>query len=129
MPGGRPTKRTPELMEILTDALAHGMSDEDACAVADINRETFYAWMKIPAFVEGIKSAVSKRKLARIKKVEAGEPGWQAICWLLERQDPSRFARPEVMLQYRLQEAGLADVPSQKQVIDDLVALGYGKRQ
>ena len=81
--------------------------------------------LKVTIFAAGFRSATLARKLVRIKKVESGEPGWQASCWLLERQDPARYARPEVMLQYRLQEAGLAGVTSQKQILDDLVALGY----
>ena len=35
----------------------------------------------------------------RLKRIEAGEQGWQGTAWALERLYPHRFARPEVMNQ------------------------------
>jgi len=38
------------------------------------------------------------RKLVRLKRIEAGEPGWQGTAWAMERQYPDNFARPEIQL-------------------------------
>jgi hypothetical protein len=40
--------------------------------------------------------------LARLKRIESGEPGWQGTAWAMERQYPKEFSRPEVQLQYYL---------------------------
>ena len=49
--------------------------------------------------VRAIKRATAQRLLLRLKRIEAGEQGWQGTAWALERLHPSRFARPEVMNQ------------------------------
>jgi hypothetical protein len=36
-----------------------------------------------------------RSRLLRLKRIEAGEQGWQGTAWALERLHPSRFARPE----------------------------------
>jgi hypothetical protein len=112
MPGGRPTLKTPELVAILSDAISHGLSNEDSAAIAGISISTLYSWLEDEEFVETIRSATAQRKLTRIKMLESAEPGaWQKIAWLLERSDPLRFARPEVQIQYRLQENANGTLP------------------
>jgi hypothetical protein len=69
---------------------------------------------KIPEFSGAIKRAVATRKLARLKRIEAGETGWQGTAWSLERQFPERFARPEIQL-----NLGRVSADSQKR--DDLL--------
>ena len=63
-----------------------------------IDDDTLTQWRKIPEFSGAIKSAVATRKVARLKRIEAGEPGWQGTAWAMERQYPERFARPEIQL-------------------------------
>lgn len=43
---GRPTKKTPEIVEILMQCLKEGLHVETACAYAKINKQTFYNWLK-----------------------------------------------------------------------------------
>jgi len=63
-----------------------------------IDDDTLTQWRQIPEFSGAIKSAVATRKLTRLKRIDAGEPGWQGTAWSLERQFPERFARPEIQL-------------------------------
>ena len=97
-PGGRPTKRTPEITARIAEAISFGITNEEAAAIVGIDDDTLTEWNKIPEFSGAIKSAVAIRKLSRLKRIEAGESGWQGTAWALERQYPERFARPEIQL-------------------------------
>jgi hypothetical protein len=92
-PGVRPTKRAPEIAARIAEAISFGLTDEKAAAVVGIDDLTLTRWQKIPEFCRAIKSSVAIRKLARLKRIESGEPGWQGTAWALERQYPERFAR------------------------------------
>lgn len=46
MPGGRPSKMTPEVLGKLEQAFAIDATIEEACFYADINPDTYYAWKK-----------------------------------------------------------------------------------
>ena len=108
-PGGRPTKRTPEITALIAEAISFGLTDEEAAALVGIDDDTLTQWNKIPEFSGAIKRAVATRKLARLKRIEAGETGWQGTAWSLERQFPERFARPEIQL-----DLGRVSADSQK---------------
>ena len=82
---GRPTKRTPEVVAKIAEAVAIGLTDEEAALLAGINPDTMTEWREDPEFSGAIK--------------RAGEQGWQGTAWALERLHPARFARPEVMNQ------------------------------
>jgi hypothetical protein len=57
-------------------------------------------------FSGAIKRATAERLLLRLERIEAGEQGWQGTAWALERIYPHRFARPEVMNQIAVVQAG-----------------------
>ena len=96
---GRPTKRTPEVVAKIAEAVAIGLTDEEAALLAGINPDTMTEWRKAPEFSGAIKRATAQRLLLRLGRIEAGEQGWQGTAWALERIYPHRFARPEVMNQ------------------------------
>ena len=96
---GRPTKRTPEVVAKIAEAVASGLTDREAGILAGVRHDTMTEWRKDPEFSEAIERATAQRLLARLGRIEAGEQGWQGTAWALERLHPSRFARPEVMNQ------------------------------
>ena len=96
---GRPTKRSPEVIAKIAEAVAIGLTDEEAALLAGINPDTMTQWRKDPEFSGAIKRAGAQRLLLRLERIEAGEQGWQGTAWALERLHPARFARPEVMNQ------------------------------
>jgi hypothetical protein len=63
-------------------------------------------WRKDPEFSEAIEKATAERLLLRLNRIEVGEQGWQGTAWALERIYPHRFARPEVMNQIAVVQAG-----------------------
>ena len=99
MGGGRRTKRTPKVVAKIAEAVAIGLTDEEAGLLAGIKPDTMTEWRKDPEFSGAIKRATAQRLLLRLGRIEAGEQGWQGRAWALERLHPSRFARPEVMNQ------------------------------
>ena len=96
---GRPTKRTPEVVAKIAEAVAIGLTDREAGLLAGIRHDTMTEWRKDPEFSEAIERATAQRLLLRLGRVEAGEQGWQGTAWALERLHPARFARPEVLNQ------------------------------
>src|SRR4030095_9138641 len=103
---GRPTKRTPEVVATIAAAIASGLTDREAGIVAGIRHDTMTEWRKDPEFSEAIEKATAERLLLRLERIEAGEQGWQGTAWALERIYPHRCARPEVMNQIALVQAG-----------------------
>lgn len=96
---GRPSKRSPAIVTLISEAIADGLTDEEAAAIADIDPDTLTQWRKVPEFSGAIKKATAIRLRKRLARIEAGEPGWQGVAWALERIYPTRFARPEVLNQ------------------------------
>ena len=103
---GRPTKRTPEMVAKIAEAIAIGLTDEEASLLAGIDPDTMTEWRKSPEFSGAIKRAGAQRLLMRLERIEAGEQGWQGTAWALERLYPQRFARPEVMNQIAVVNQG-----------------------
>jgi hypothetical protein len=104
---GRPTLYTPELANRLADHIAAGLTDEEAAALEDISCDCISRWRKSnPEFCVAIKKAEAGRLVLRLKRIEAGEQGWQGTAWALERLYPARFARPEVMNQIAVVNQG-----------------------
>jgi hypothetical protein len=63
---GRPTKRTPEVVARIAEAVAIGLTDEEAALLAGINPDTMTEWRKDPEFSGAIKRATAQRLLLRL---------------------------------------------------------------
>ena len=87
---GRPTKRTPEAVAKIAEAIASGLTDREAGLLAGIRHDTMSEWRKDPEFSEAIEKATAERLLLRLNRIEAGEQGWQGTAWALERIYPHR---------------------------------------
>lgn len=93
---GRPTKRTPETVKKLCDAIRLGASYGDACGYAGIDIGTFGEWRdKFPDFAHEIKEAEGAGRVQLIAKIQkaANDGNWQAAAWMLERRDPQNYGR------------------------------------
>jgi hypothetical protein len=93
---GRPTKRTPEVVAKIAEAVAIGLTDEEASLLAGINPDTMTEWSKDPEFSGAIKKATAQRLVLRLERIEAGEQGWQGTAWALERLYPHRFVMNQI---------------------------------
>jgi hypothetical protein len=113
---GRPTKRTPEVVAKIAEAVAIGLTDREAGLLAGVRHDTMTEWRKDPEFSEAIERATAQRLLLRLGRVEAGEQGWQGTAWALERLHPARFARPEVLNQIAVVNAG-GKAPAERVIV------------
>ena len=59
--GGRPTKRTPEAVAKIAEAVAIGLTDREAGVLAGINPDTMTEWRKDLEFSGAIKRATAQR--------------------------------------------------------------------
>ena len=74
---GRPTKRTPEVVAKIAEAVAIGLTDREAGLLAGVRHDTMTEWRKDPEFSEAVERATAQRLLLRLGRIEAGEQGWQ----------------------------------------------------
>lgn len=90
---GRHTKKTPETVDALLQALAIGHTRRDACQLAGINEDTIILWIKKDSeFSEQVKKAELVAKDQCIKLVrKAATTQWQAAAWYLERKHHAEF--------------------------------------
>jgi hypothetical protein len=108
-PGGRPTKKTPQMVAKIADAVASGLSDEYVAALVGIDRPTLSVWRNDPEFSNAIKSAEASRLKIRLARIESGADGWQGTAWFVERKYPQEWSRPELQIAMNVQHSGAID--------------------
>jgi hypothetical protein len=95
---GAPTKRTSQITVCIAESISLGLTDEEAAAIADIPAPTLSQWRRIPEFAEALKKATAIRLRDRLKMINARVDNWPALGWLLERQYPTRWSKPELQI-------------------------------
>jgi hypothetical protein len=101
---GRPSKRTPEVKQMILEALRGGNYLETAAAYAGVHRSTLNRWMNEddPEF-QDFRDAVEKARADAIVRnvgvvLAAAPKNWQAAAWWLERTNPDKYGRRVVEL-------------------------------
>ena len=95
---GRPTKYTPETVQLILTALAIGNTKEDSALGAGISYQTMRTWeLTYPEFLEATEKAQAqaRQRFVGIIARAASEGNWQAAAWNLERRDPDQWGRRE----------------------------------
>ena|SRR6516164_3926946 len=84
---GRPTKKTPEMVARISEAISLGLTDEETSALVGIESDPLRLGKTDSEFFGIIKSAVSARLLKRLKQIERGRMAgkaahglWNACC-------------------------------------------------
>lgn len=117
-------KRSPELEALILRAVGLGCPEQMACALAQINHQTFYNWRHAdPGFDARVRAAEAEAvagSMMRIRQAARGgatvevttttfkdgrevvtekrtPPQWQADAWLLERRWPTYFGRRDTL--------------------------------
>ncbi len=124
---GRPTKLTPELIEIVERLIDSGMSVSAVCDAVGVARPTFYQWVSLgekgtskdiyTEFADRVKKAraiVQARWLERIEVAAQDPKTWTAAAWLLERSFPQEFGRRTAV-----------DVTVREDVVAEIERLSY----
>lgn len=93
---------TPETQAKILDALEAGHHYDTAAMLAGVHRSTFYRWLaqgeNDPDSIYGelwfkVKVSASKAEDQLLRKVAAGQPGWQSSCWILERRFAGKWGK------------------------------------
>jgi hypothetical protein len=90
----RPTKRTPDRVTAILQALDAGHTRRVAAAAGGICEETFRRWVAAdPVLQQRVaqSEAVAEHSLVECIK-RAGEVDWRAAAWLLERRNPAAWS-------------------------------------
>lgn len=101
MPGGRPTKLTPEVELVILDAIEKGNYRATAAALAGVHRNTLLAWERwgeegkepYAEFVCAVQRAEARAESELLERVKIADPGWQGSAWLLERRWAHRWSQ------------------------------------
>ena len=91
-------KKTPETLKTLIDCVQDGLTNEDACMVAGIHKDTFYTWIKEDAdFSDAINKARIFRKRYHLDRIhKAGREDWRASSWYLAHAYPDQFSEKRI---------------------------------
>jgi len=88
---GRPTKMDEITVKKLEDAYANDASDEQACFLANISKQTLYNYQELhPEFVDrkqALKDLIKYQAKAKIKEAINTEKEPNTSKWYLERKD------------------------------------------
>jgi hypothetical protein len=79
------------------ERLAEGLPVDTAARLADTDADAVASWRKHSRrFDSRVRRALAEGKATLIERVAAGQPGWRASAWLLERIHPDEFGPPEM---------------------------------
>jgi hypothetical protein len=97
-----------QIFNRLRDALAAGNTYQNACAMAGIGRTTFYRWLEesekapeghpLREFRDMVLKACAIAEHRNLMAIQKAAPRhWQAAAWFLERRNPHKYGRREVV--------------------------------
>lgn len=99
----RPTKLTPEIQQLIVQALSVGTTHKLTCQYAGITETCFYEWLDkgrrglqpYAEFTEAVKKTEGRAVVGWLAKIEAAasEGSWQAAAWKLERRYPQDYGK------------------------------------
>ena len=125
MPGGRPSKLTPEVQAKIIEGILSCLPQASAAKLAGISEKTFYNWVqrgktetkgRYFEFVQALKTAeeqAQKNLVDNIKRDDYQKTrGWQRWAWILERRWPERWAQKK------------EDLNIKEEIVVDLVGHG-----
>lgn len=87
-------KYSKEITDEICKHITTGASNLDAATMCGISESTFYEWTKKSEFLESIKKAQLKKKIAMVNRIlRAASDTWTAAAWYLERVYPNEYGR------------------------------------
>ena len=100
---GRKTKLTPEVQDLICQAIRAGNYARVAAAYAGITEATYYNWLKRGEtaksglyfdFFEAVKKAEADAQTRNVAIIQqAAKKTWQAAAWWLERKFPNDWGK------------------------------------
>lgn len=121
MPGGRPSKLTPEITAKICEHVRAGAYIYVAAQACGIGRETVRRWMHDnEEFRAALNTARAEAMAESIKFIRSGAQGWQGSAWYLERTYPALYAsdRTKKRAETELTKAKVAEMKT----LEDLLS-------
>jgi len=107
------SKRTPETIERICEALRAGNTRKASAHGAGISHETFYRWIEDPDVRERVQKAEAEAEKRAVRIIQDAMPKtWQSAAWWLERRRPDW--RLEAKHQDPDSQPGVIEVPAEK---------------
>jgi hypothetical protein len=91
--GPKPKYEDPKIIKPLLQAIEDGLTETDACHLVGIDPDTLRRWKAKEEICGAIKSAIARGKHHHIKRIKAGDQGWQSSAWFLERKYRKEFGK------------------------------------
>ena len=89
---GRPSKRTPQRVQVILDALGSGSTRRDACVLAGIDERTLQRWARSAAFAAALTLAETQAVVDAAATVHrAALRDWRAALEFLKRKRPDEW--------------------------------------
>ena len=89
----RKYKKTQETINIILEAIGHGLTQRESATLAGISEDTLSLWKQDSDFSEQIRQKQIENKLRHIKVInEASKTHWTASAWWLERKYKDEFS-------------------------------------
>jgi hypothetical protein len=97
---GRPAELTFEKVQAVSDNIALGMPEEEACFAEDVSYDAFKkALQRKPEWKLAQRKAQAQFMKGALLNIAAGNPGWQGGAWILERRHKPHFSRNDISIQ------------------------------
>lgn len=114
---GRPTIKTPELVEAILAELRKGLPRRTASAL-HVHPDTFYAWLnEDPAFSDAVTKAEAEAEAEAVAALRSNmtadrnsQTAWQSAAWWLERRRPDDYKQQTAQNVTGELRVGLADL-------------------
>lgn len=123
-----PSKLTPQIQELICQAVRAGNYVEVACDFVGLDKSTFYDWMNkgkahphsvYADFSNAVKEARSDSEMMTVQVIKnAMLDNWQAAAWYLERSRPERWSKREHL---ELEHSGDIKSPMVVQIANQLI--------
>ena len=94
---GRHTKKTPETIQKLVDALEMGNTHKVSCSLAGISTTKFYEWMKNDVeFADTITRAQATAEAWHVENIKnQASSDWRASVAMIERRNPEEWGKKD----------------------------------
>ena len=111
---GRPTKLTSSTLRIICDAVAQGVPNKYAAALAGISEDSFYKYQRENTeFSESIQKATASGIAARLALIcQAAKSDHRAAAWWLEHTQPEHFSKSRIEVHHDGTVEGRLTIPT-----------------
>lgn len=116
----RRTKLTPDIIEQAVELWKKGYMQKEIYGALGIDERTWFRWLEAgrdgkqpyAALVKAFEQARIERRIELVSKIQAAaDKNWVCAAWILEREYPELYSRPELRLRHYDEPVEIVDEP------------------